>query len=177
MFDISAVLVITLTFLFAGTVKGVIGLGLPTVSLGLLTVAFDLTSAMALLLVPSFVTNVWQALAGEKTRETFLRIWPFLLAACATVGVGAAALTRLDHQWLSVLLGVLLIIYALVSFSCLGGCWHRCCERRTDWDDRLFRGTGGDLSAGDRIVARCTDSGDGHVVQYLDANAGNRYAK
>lgn len=117
MFDISAVLVITLTFLFAGTVKGVIGLGLPTVSLGLLTVAFDLTSAMALLLVPSFVTNVWQALAGEKTRETFLRIWPFLLAACATVGVGAAALTRLDHQWLSVLLGVLLIIYALVSFS------------------------------------------------------------
>jgi uncharacterized membrane protein YfcA len=38
------------TFLLAGMVKGVIGLGLPTVSPALLTVTFDLPSAMALLL-------------------------------------------------------------------------------------------------------------------------------
>ena len=36
------------TFLLAGTVKGVIGLGLPTVSLAILTVAIDLPNAMAL---------------------------------------------------------------------------------------------------------------------------------
>ena len=48
--DISTLLAVVLTFLLAGTVKGVIGLGLPTVSLALLTVALDLPSAMALLL-------------------------------------------------------------------------------------------------------------------------------
>ncbi len=43
-------LVILATFLLAGLVKGVIGLGLPTVSLAILTVALDLPSAMVLLL-------------------------------------------------------------------------------------------------------------------------------
>ena len=53
-----------LTFLLAGAVKGVIGLGLPSVSLALLTVAIDLPSAMALMLVPSFVTKPPQLGAG-----------------------------------------------------------------------------------------------------------------
>jgi hypothetical protein len=58
MFEITTLLAIIRTFLIAGTIKGVIGLGLPTVSLAFLTVAIDLTSAMVLLLAPSFVTNV-----------------------------------------------------------------------------------------------------------------------
>ena len=49
MFDPLTLLAVAGTFLLAGTVKGVIGLGLPTVSLGLLTAALDLTTAMALL--------------------------------------------------------------------------------------------------------------------------------
>ena len=53
--DISTLSIIIFVFLLAGTVKGVIGLGLPTVSLAILTIAMDLTSAMALLLIPSFV--------------------------------------------------------------------------------------------------------------------------
>ena len=60
--------VVALTFLLAGLVKGVIGLGLPTISLALLTAALGLPQAMALLLVPSFVTNLWQAVAGGKGR-------------------------------------------------------------------------------------------------------------
>ena len=46
MFDPATIFAIVGTFLIAGTVKGVIGLGLPTVSLALLTVAFDLLTAM-----------------------------------------------------------------------------------------------------------------------------------
>ena len=61
MFDPFTILAIVGTFLIAGTIKGVIGLGLPLVSLALLTVAIDLPHAMALLLVPPFITNLWQA--------------------------------------------------------------------------------------------------------------------
>ena len=77
--DPSILLVIIATFLLAGAIKGVIGLGLPTVSLALLTVAIDLPSAMALLLVPSFVTNFWQALVGGRAREILLRLWPIFV--------------------------------------------------------------------------------------------------
>ncbi len=85
MFDALTLLAIVGAFLIAGTVKGVIGLGLPTVSLALLAVAIDLPHAMALLLVPSFITNVWQAVVGENGVAILRRLWPFLLMATVTV--------------------------------------------------------------------------------------------
>ena len=117
MLDATTILVIV-TFLIAGTVKGVIGLGLPTVSLALLTVAIDLPTAMALLLVPSFVTNLWQALVGGHARLILQRLWPFLLPATVTIWIGASALSRVNLSLLSALLGALLMAYAGAS---LGG--------------------------------------------------------
>ena len=117
MFDALTVLVIVGTFLIAGTVKGVIGLGLPTISLAVLTVAIDLPNAMALLLVPSFVTNLWQAAVGGSARPIVQRLWPFLLMATVTVWLGAAALTRIDLELLSALLGALLVVYSTVNLA------------------------------------------------------------
>lgn len=108
---------IAATFLLAGTVKGVIGLGLPTVTLGLLTALFDLPTAMALLIVPSFTTNVWQGAVGGHGRVIVTRLWPFLLMATATVWIGATALTRLDLNLLSSLLGLLLVAYGGLSLA------------------------------------------------------------
>lgn len=87
--DVPTLTLIAAVFLLAGFIKGVIGLGLPTVSLGLLTAVIGLQPAMVLLIVPSFITNVWQALAGGHARAVLLRIWPFLLAAPATIWIGA----------------------------------------------------------------------------------------
>lgn len=115
--DIATLLAVAGTFLVAGAVKGVIGLGLPTVSLALLTVAIGLPQAMALLLVPSFVTNVWQAATGGNGRAIVARLWPFLLMATITVWIGATALTRVDPSWLTGLLGLLLVAYAVMSLA------------------------------------------------------------
>ena len=115
MLDTNVIVVVASTFLLAGMVKGVIGLGLPAVSLGLLTVAFDLPTAMSLLLVPSFVTNLWQASVGGHGKAILLRLWPFLVMATVTVWVGAQALTRVDVSLLSALLGVLLVTYSMVT--------------------------------------------------------------
>ncbi|MBE9554130.1 MAG: sulfite exporter TauE/SafE family protein [Proteobacteria bacterium] len=117
MFDALTILAIVGTFVLAGTVKGIIGLGLPTVSLALLTVAIDLPNAMALLLVPSFITNLWQAAVGGNGRAILLRLWPFLLMATSTVWLGGTALTRVDLSLLSALLGVLLVVYSTVSLA------------------------------------------------------------
>ncbi|TVP44064.1 MAG: sulfite exporter TauE/SafE family protein [Halomonas sp.] len=115
MVDFASLLVVAGTFLIAGSVKGVIGLGLPPVSLALLTVALDLPTAMALMLIPSFVTNIWQSMVGGNARALLVRLWPFLGMATLTVWIGAAALTRVNLTYLTALLGSLLIIYAVVS--------------------------------------------------------------
>jgi hypothetical protein len=143
MFDLMTLAVIAGTFVLAGTVKGVIGLGLPTVSLGLLTATLDLTSAMALLIVPSFVTNLWQAVVGGNGRTILKRIWPFLLMATASVWLGASALTRLNLSLLSGLLGALLVAYSALN---LAGVRLTIPVRREIWVGPLFGTANGILT-------------------------------
>jgi uncharacterized protein len=111
MSDPNVILWITLTFLVAGAVKGIVGSGLPTIALGVLTAALGLHSAMVLMLAPTIITNLWQALTGGHTRAVGLRIWPFLLASAAAIWIGAEALTRVKVSWLAALLGFLLALY------------------------------------------------------------------
>ncbi len=128
--DSASLIMVCLTFFLAGGVKGVIGLGLPTVSLALLAIAFDLTTAMALLLIPSLVTNAWQAVAGGYLAPLLRRLWPLLLLATVTVWIGGLVLTRVDLAWPTALLGALLIVYAGLN---LGGYRVRVEPRQETW--------------------------------------------
>ena len=143
MFEPTTLLAIAGTFLLAGAVKGVTGLGLPTVSLALLTVAYDLPTAMALLLAPSFVTNFWQAIVGGNGKAILRRLWPFLLMATVTVWIGAAALTRVNLSLLTALLGVLLVTYAVVN---LGGIRLTIPARHEAWAGPLIGSANGVLT-------------------------------
>ena len=115
MFDTTTLIIIAATFFLAGSVKGVIGLGLPTIILGLLVTILDLTTAMALMLIPSFVTNIWQALVGGHGRVILRRIWPFLLLATSGIWLGSIALIAVNPALLLMLLGLLLFAYACMS--------------------------------------------------------------
>lgn len=134
---------IATTFLLAGAVKGVIGLGLPTVSLGILAASLDLTTAMALLVVPSFVTNLWQGAVGGHHRALLSRLWPFFLAATATVWIGALALAQVDLAILSALLGLLLIGYGATA---LLGVRLSVPERAEAWSGPAFGAANGVLT-------------------------------
>ena len=112
MWPTELVLIVAATFIVAGMVKGVIGMGLPTIALAALTAMQGLGDAMVLLLVPSFVTNFWQACVGGAHREIFRRFWLFLLsgAVCTWFAVGLIEMT--DAALLSGLLGVSVVVYA-----------------------------------------------------------------
>jgi uncharacterized protein len=86
-------------------------MGLPAVSLALLTALLDLPTAMALMLVPSFVTNVWQAVVGGNGLALLKRLPVFFILAFGAVWLGGQALISVDLALLSVLLGVLLVVY------------------------------------------------------------------
>lgn len=143
MFDPGTIATIFATFLLAGIVKGAVGLGLAPVCLGLLTASLDLHVAMVLLIVPSLVTNIWQAATGGRGRSIVIRIWPFLLMATASVWVGATALTRLDLAALSTVLGALLASYAALN---LMGIRFTISARRDTWAGPVFGAANGILT-------------------------------
>ena len=109
--------VVALVFLLAGTVKGVIGLGLPTVALGLLTAFVGLQPAIALMLVPSLVTNVWQASVGGHFAAVLKRMWPLLAAAAVMILVGAQFAVFVGYARLAPLLGAVLFLYGLFGLA------------------------------------------------------------
>ena len=75
-------------FALGGFVKGVVGLGLPTIAMGLLSVLMLPAQAAALLVVPSLVTNLWQ-IGGPGLAALLRRLAGMLLGVCAGVALGA----------------------------------------------------------------------------------------
>jgi uncharacterized membrane protein YfcA len=108
-------LLITCAFLLAGFVKGVVGFGLPTVGLVVLALFTGVVDAMALILVPATVTNLWQAMVGGHLLVILRRFWPLLAALCLGTWLSAGWLVGADALALSAALGLLLVLYAGVS--------------------------------------------------------------
>jgi uncharacterized membrane protein YfcA len=104
-------------FLSAGFVKGVIGLGLPTISMGLLALVMTPPSAAALLIVPSLVTNAWQAFAGGRLGRIVGRLWPMQAGVCLGTWAGAGLMTGGSNTLGTALLGICLMAYAGLSLA------------------------------------------------------------
>lgn len=102
-------------FLLAGMVKGVIGLGLPTVAMGLLGLVMPPAEAAALLILPSFVTNVWQLLAGPQLGSLLRGLWPMMLAALVATIAASAVIVGSDARLAAAGLGVALLLYAVLG--------------------------------------------------------------
>ena len=102
------------TFILAGMVKGVVGLGLPTVALALLTALIGFREALVLMLAPSLITNIWQAFAGPSFGMVIKRFWPMLAAGAAGVWLSSFMLTLVDPSILSAMLGLVLCLYAAI---------------------------------------------------------------
>ncbi|KRE08038.1 hypothetical protein ASE63_22025 [Bosea sp. Root381] len=114
MFDLSTPLLIAVaaTFFAAGIVKGVTGMGLPTVAMGVLGAIVSPLAAASLLIIPSFVTNLWQLLAGPSLGPLIRRLWPMMLAIVVGTVLGTSLLASGDTRLTSVALGSALVIYS-----------------------------------------------------------------
>lgn len=102
---------IALVFALAGFVKGVIGLGLPTIAMGLLGLWLAPATAAALLTVPGVVTNLVQ-MRGPAFAPLLHRLRWMLLGVVLGTWAGFALWGGLGAQWASVGLALALIAYA-----------------------------------------------------------------
>jgi uncharacterized protein len=110
---------IAAVFTLAGFVKGVIGLGLPTISMGLLAIVMTPLEAAAILVLPSFLTNVWQMAAGPSLNSIVQRLWPMMVSVCLGTWAGAGLMIGTHARYGMVLLGVALLIYAVTGLASL----------------------------------------------------------
>src|ERR1700743_2614422 len=107
------VLIIALTFFLAGIVKGVTGMGLPTVAMGILGAITSPVSAASLLVIPSFVTNFWQLFTGPDFLALMKKLWLMMLGIVVGTLDGSWLLMSANTEDASVGLGSALVLYAV----------------------------------------------------------------
>lgn len=117
MLSYETLLLIGVAFLVGGVVKGVIGLGFPVVVLACLATTLGLKEAMALLIIPGIITNIWQALSGGAFQALVKRLWPLLVATVIGIWAGVYVLASVDPTKLIVVLGILLFSYSVFSLA------------------------------------------------------------
>lgn len=115
MTDPVSLLAIALAFLLGGFVKGIVGMGLPVVTVAILAFVFDLPTAMALMIVPGLAANALQSVGAPHMRASLRRIAPFLIPSLFTIWFGTGLLVSLDNSWLVAFLGLVLLVYAITN--------------------------------------------------------------
>ncbi len=108
---------VSLTFIAAGLIKGVVGMGLPTVAMGVLSLVMPPPAAAAMLVVPSLVTNVWQLLAGPAFGALLRRLATMMVAIFAGTLLGIGVLTGKSASLAGATLGAVLALYGVVGLA------------------------------------------------------------
>jgi uncharacterized protein len=98
-------------FLAAGTVKGLVGLGLPTIVIALTSLVLPLTEAVALIALPTIFTNVWQAAVGGNFIRILRRQWPLIVPLALTLYATMWLVGQRGPNWAFLVLGLVLVVY------------------------------------------------------------------
>ena len=103
--------------LFGGALKGATGMGLPIIAVPTVAAFFDVPFAIAILMVPILVTNIWQAWHYRAHAEG-LRFLPRLVVS-AGLGIlaGTWLLTSLPTDHLSLGLALTTFLYIAVRLA------------------------------------------------------------
>jgi hypothetical protein len=134
MIDVTYVAVVAISFLLAGLVKGAAGMGLPPTAIALMTLALPLPEALALMTVPTLVTNIWQAVYGGHFRVLLRRFWVMGVLIVAGILIAARGLKALGSPSSAGWLGVLLVAFAVMALTA----WRPHVARRSEpWANPL----------------------------------------
>lgn len=115
--NLTVVALTGLIFVAAGLVKGVLGMGLPTVAIGFLGLVIAPVEAAAMLVLPSLITNIWQLIAGPNFRALSKRFGTLLLGICLGTPFGVSFITSGNTQIVTAGLGIVLAIYGAFGLS------------------------------------------------------------
>lgn len=110
----AAIAACVLAMLAGGAVKGVLGMGLPLVSMPVMATFVGVPRAMALLVLASLMTSVWQSVAGGLAVPLAKRLWPMLAGMLAGTWLGVKALSSFHGSALYLTLGTIVAVFASI---------------------------------------------------------------
>jgi uncharacterized membrane protein YfcA len=144
--DLDYMVVVLGAFLVAGVIKGAVGMGLPPTAVALTTLVLPLHEALALMTVPTLVTNLWQAVWGGHFRDLVRRFWPLAIAMVAGVLISATVFRELGSPLANGILGILLIAFAVIALAAWVPHLPRRFERWTNLPMGLLSGLVGGIT-------------------------------
>lgn len=111
--DPALVTIICAIFLFAGVVKGFLGIGLPAAAMGLLTLVIPPTEAISLLWLPILFTNIVQfGRAPERRSIATSYIW-FAVPLAASIFLTSLFINDYPTALLTVAIGVAMVVFSM----------------------------------------------------------------
>ena len=104
-------------FLVAGTVKGTVGLGLPTTAIGLLSLAVAPRTAIVLTLLPMLVANAWQVFRMGGVLATARRYAPFAGMLMAGVAITTVLAAEASDRVIYATIGGVIVLFATLNLA------------------------------------------------------------
>ena len=115
--DIWLITYLALVYLTAGLVKGTVGVGMPTVVMGLATLAIDPRLSIVLLLWPILIANFWQVWRSGQTKATLKRYRWFILMLVPTVAVSVFFAANAPDNLLYGIAGLAILSFVAVEVA------------------------------------------------------------
>lgn len=120
MFELFApwvLLYVALAFAAAGFVKGLVGFGLPLVSISLTAQVVPIDQAVVLNIAPVIASNLFQAFHGGHALPALRRFKWLLVALLAGLALGTHLLATIDPDLLLLIIGIIVIGYCVLDMT------------------------------------------------------------
>ncbi len=109
-------LIAATTFITAGSVKGVVGIGLPTIVVGVLAQFIDPRQAIVLLIFPGLVSNAWQFYRSKKVKKLTQHLWPFATIMATGIWICSQFAAKLNTETLVLFIGIIIVLFVISNF-------------------------------------------------------------
>lgn len=106
---------ILFAFLFGGLVKGMIGIALPIITFGILSLVFPVPVVLGYMAIPIIVTNLIQTIQAGNPVKPAKRFWPVIVCLVAGIIVSARLVTDFDPRLIFGLIGAAVVIFCSLS--------------------------------------------------------------
>ena len=102
-------------YFLAGVVKGTFGIGFPTAAIAMTATLYDARLAIAYVVIPMCLINVWQMYRSGNVWKVLVNNWRLVGAMVLTIGVFSLLSADIPIRWLTLLLGIVTSLFALIS--------------------------------------------------------------
>ncbi|MEO0327455.1 MAG: sulfite exporter TauE/SafE family protein [Pseudomonadota bacterium] len=108
---------IAVIFLLAGTLKGVLGFGLPMISMALLPFFVSIEQAVSISALVAPFTNLLQLFSSGNIKGAVKFVWPVIVALFVGVIFTHWFLQGIEGEWLLLLVGATILLFCCLEFS------------------------------------------------------------